>query len=121
LIHYWSQPGRFCPCLLTREEVKEYNKIDERLKCTAEWADDSGKICGKPLVAHPRERDLNPPLNWPTNTSIGAFDNRIAALVNGGTQLHGKYYYLNICPVRLFMHAPMHFYCLIVVIFYRVV
>jgi hypothetical protein len=50
-----DQPGRFCPCLLTREEVKEYNKIDERLKCTAEWADDSGKICGKPLGAHPRE------------------------------------------------------------------
>jgi hypothetical protein len=54
-------PVRFCPCGLTREEVKEYKKFDERLKCTAEWADDSGKICEKPLGAHPRERDLNPP------------------------------------------------------------
>jgi hypothetical protein len=49
-----------CPCGLTQDVISEYKRLDERLKCTAEWADDSGKICEKPLGAHPHERDLNP-------------------------------------------------------------
>jgi hypothetical protein len=59
-------------------------------------------------------------LNWPTNVNIAALNNRIAALINERTQLQGKKtVYLNfthICRVRAFIHAPIHSYCLIVVL-----
>jgi hypothetical protein len=58
---FQSQP-QFCPCALSLEEIKEYSNIDGDLKCTAGWADGSGTICGRPLGAHPRERDINPAL-----------------------------------------------------------
>ena len=45
-----------CPCGLYYEDVKQYNKLDNNLRCTAEYANKSGNICGEPLGAHPREQ-----------------------------------------------------------------
>ena len=47
-----------CPCGLTQEILERYNKLDDDLNCTAEYADKSRKICGKPLGDHPREQQF---------------------------------------------------------------
>jgi hypothetical protein len=52
--------GLRCPCGLPYEDVRDACKANQFI-CNAPWADRSGAICGKPLGAHPRERDLNPP------------------------------------------------------------
>jgi hypothetical protein len=43
-----------CPCRLNQSRLERWNKIDiHNLRCTAEFADGSGRIYGKPLGAHP--------------------------------------------------------------------
>jgi cytidine deaminase len=58
-----AQPGqppvRFCPCGLTREKVKKFNKIDEDLFCTAiRRGSTTREKCGELLADHPRDSDL---------------------------------------------------------------
>jgi hypothetical protein len=48
-----------CPCGLPYEDVKDACKANGFI-CPAPWADGSGKICGGPLGAHPREKPINP-------------------------------------------------------------
>ena len=49
-----------CPCGLTQQQLEKYNKVDDELRCTAEYADETTEsgggnilICRKPLGAHP--------------------------------------------------------------------
>ena len=44
------------PCGLTYETIDRRNRLDDDLRCTAEFADGSGNICNRPLGAHPREQ-----------------------------------------------------------------
>jgi hypothetical protein len=50
---------RCCPCGLPYEDVRDACKAN-RFICPAPWADGSEQICGRPLGAHPYERDINP-------------------------------------------------------------
>jgi hypothetical protein len=43
-----------CPCHLNQDQLERFNKLDSNLECTAQWADGSERICGKPLGAHTR-------------------------------------------------------------------
>jgi hypothetical protein len=57
-------PVRHCPCRLPYEDVKDACKANG-FRCSAPWADDAEKICGKPLGTHPRESDLVPQAGKP--------------------------------------------------------
>jgi hypothetical protein len=48
-----------CPYRLPYEDVKDACKANGFI-CNAPWANGTGTICGRPLGAHPRERDLGP-------------------------------------------------------------
>ena len=51
-----SQPQpQPCPCGLTREEVRDLRLVGAGGVCTAVWVDGSGKVCGRPLGAHPHQ------------------------------------------------------------------
>lgn len=50
-------PVSFCPCRLSREEVKDSGLVVMGY-CTAPKED--GSPCGRRWADHPRERDLNP-------------------------------------------------------------
>ena len=44
-----------CPCGLNQRQLERLNKFNiDSLRCTAQFSDDSGRICGKLLGAHPR-------------------------------------------------------------------
>ena len=51
-----ATPPTQCPCGLTREEVKEYKKVNpDTMLCTAPRKDNRAETCGELLVHHPHE------------------------------------------------------------------
>lgn len=48
-----SSPPPRPACGLTYEYLVAKDRVDNEDNCTAKWADQSGKICGAPLGAHP--------------------------------------------------------------------
>ena len=49
-------------CHLNQDQLERFEKLDSNLECTAQWADGSKRICGKPLGAHIRIQSGSIPL-----------------------------------------------------------
>jgi hypothetical protein len=51
-----------CPCGLTREEIKEYKKVDvDSLRCTAPNRQIPSQLCGELLANHHSQTGIPPP------------------------------------------------------------